>query len=79
MHSNMDSFILYNAKMCPKTDDKLLESAQGRSINEESTAQDQKIVEVVDAINTQGKPYALQNPNLPTKTVSKTPDASRNQ
>jgi len=40
MHSNMDSFILYNAEICPKTDDKVLEAAQGTNINEESIAQD---------------------------------------
>jgi len=65
--------------MCPKTDDKLLESAQGRSIIEESTAQDEKIVEVIDATNKLGKPYELQNPDLPIEQVFKTPNASCNQ
>jgi len=77
MHSDMDSLILYNAEICSKTDDKVLKSAQGRSINGESTAQD--LVEVIYETNIQGKPYELQNPNLPTKIVSKTPDASCNQ
>ena len=70
MHLNMDSFILYNAEMCHKTDDKLLELAQARSINEESIAQDQKIVEIVYATNKLAKPYDSQNPNLPTNQVS---------
>jgi len=78
-HSDMDSFILYNAEMCPKTDGKFLESTQARNINEESTAQDLKVVEVIDATNKQGIPYELQNPNLPIKTISKTPDDSYNQ
>lgn len=34
IHSDMDSFILYNAEMCPKTETKLLETAQTTSINE---------------------------------------------
>jgi len=41
--------------------------------------EDQKIVEVVDATNTQGKPYELQIPNLPTNQVFKTPNASCNK
>jgi len=57
MHSDMDLFILYNAEMCPKIDGKLLELAQARSINEKSIAQDQQIVEVIDATNKQDIPY----------------------
>ena len=79
MHSDMDSFILYNAERCPKTDVKFLESAQAKNINEQSSAQDQEIVKVIDATNEQDIPYQLQNPNLPIKTVSKTPHPSGNQ
>lgn len=34
VHSDMDSFILYHAEICPKVDVKLLEIAQTKNINE---------------------------------------------
>ena len=67
MHSDMDSFILYNVGMCPKTDVKLLETAQTESMNEQSSAQDQKTVDVIDAIKENDISYELQEPNLPTE------------
>jgi len=79
IHSDMDSFILYNADMCPKTDVKLLEIAQTKSINEQSTAQDQKNVVITDITNENDSSYGLQNPNLPTEPVSKAPNTSHNQ
>lgn len=48
MHSDMDSFILYNDEICPKTE----ESRQGTNINEEFIAQNLEIVEIIDAIDT---------------------------
>ena len=79
IHSDMDSFILYNADTCPKTYVKLLEGRQTKSINEQSSAQDQKIVDMIDVTNEQDIVYELQNPNLPTEKVSKTPKNSHNQ
>jgi len=66
IHSDMDSFILYNADMRSKTDVKLLEAAQTKSINEQSSAQDQKTIDVIDVTNENDISYGLQNPNLPT-------------
>jgi len=51
MHLDMDSFILYNAGICPKADVKLLETTQTKNINEQSSAQDQETIKVVDATN----------------------------
>jgi len=79
IHYNMDSFILYNADMCPQTDVKLLEAAQTKSINEKSSAQDQKTIDMTDAIDENDSSYGLQNPNLPTEQVSKAPNTSHNQ
>ena len=39
LHSDMDSFILYNAENCPPTNDKVLSSAQEKVINEKSSVQ----------------------------------------
>jgi len=79
IHSDMDSFILYNADMCPKTDVKLLEAAQKKSINEQSTDQDQKNVVITAITNQNDSSYGEQNPNLPTEQVSKAPNTSHNQ
>ena len=39
VHLDMDSFILYNAEICPKSDPKFLETAQTKNINEQSSDQ----------------------------------------
>jgi len=75
----MDSFILYNADMCPKTDVKLLEPAQTKSINEQSSAQDQKTIDVIDVTSENDISYELQNPNLLTEQVFQTPKTNTNQ
>ena len=79
MHFDMDSFILYNAEIFPTTGVKILASTQGKSIDEESIAQTLEIAEIIDITDTQGEPHKTENPNLPTKQVSKTPDASCNR
>ena len=79
MHSDMDSFILYNAEICPPTDVKVLALAQGKGKNEESSAQTQENYEIIGITDTHGKPHKTENPNLPTKQIFKTPDASCNQ
>ena len=79
IHSDMDSFILYNADMCPKTDVKLLMTAQTESMNEQSSAQDQKSLDVIDTTKQNDISYELQKPNLPTEQASKTIKDSHNQ
>ena len=71
MHSDMDPFILYNAGMCPKTDAKRLITAQPESMNEQSVAQNQKIVDVTNAIKKNNTSIDLQEPNLPMVQLSK--------
>jgi len=71
MHSDMDSFILYNAEISPLIDVKVLASAQGKSINEESIAQTLEIAEIIDIIDTQWKPHETENPILPTNQILK--------
>lgn len=76
MHSDMDSFILYNAEIYPPTDDKVLASAQGKVINEKSSVQIQEIFVTNNTTDTQGNPHETEDPNLPSKQISKTPDVS---
>jgi len=56
----MDSFILFNAKICPPTDDKILVSTQGKSINEKSIPQTLEIAKITDITDTRGKPHKLK-------------------
>lgn len=79
IHSDMDSFILYNADMCPKTDVKLMKTAQTESMNEQSSALDQKGFDVIDATNQNDISYELQKTNMPTEQASKTIKGSLNQ
>jgi len=74
IHYDMDSFILYNADICPKIDVKFLEATQ--DIDEESSAQDKKILDMVDAKNVNDITNDLQEPNLPIVQVYKTLNAS---
>ena len=60
-------------------DVKLLEVAQTQGIDEKSSAQDQKILDIIDTTNENGISDDLQEPNLPIKQASKTLKASHNQ
>ena len=79
MHSDMDSFILYNAEIYPSTDVKTLALAQEKIINVKSSVQMQEIPVNNGIPDTQGKPHETINPNLPSKQIYKTPDTSYNQ
>ena len=79
MHFDMDSFILYNVGKCPKIDIELLEASQTQSIQEQSSAQNQKILDVIDTTNENDISDDLQEPNLPTEQASKTLETSHNQ
>ena len=71
IHSDMDSFILYNIDMCPKTEVKLLKATETRDINEQSTAQYQKITDVINP--TQFVNISQESPKLdqPTEQICK--------
>lgn len=76
MHSDMDSFILYNAEIYPPIDVKVLALEQGKSINGKSRAQTQEISEIIDTTNTQEELDETKNPDSPSKQISKTPDTN---
>ena len=73
IHSDMDSFILFNADMCSPTDDKPLALEQKICINEESIAQNLGTVEIIGVTGIQGKLPETENSNLPTKKMITTP------
>lgn len=77
MHSNMDSFILYNVEIYPSTDVKALALVQEKIINEKLSAQTQEIYEIIDIRDTQEK-LETKNPDFPSKQISMTPDTSYN-
>ena len=77
IHYDMDSFILYNADMCSKTDVKVLEATQ--SIDEQCCAQDQIILDIIDTTNKNDIALDLPEPNLPIVQASKTLKASHGQ
>lgn len=77
IHSDMNSFILFNADMVPPTDDKPLDLEQESYINEESVVQSIGTVEITDATIIQGKLHETENSNLPTSKMIKTPNASQ--
>jgi len=76
IHSDMDSFILYNVNMCTKTDAKLLVAAQTEGLNEQPAAQNQKIVDMIDTTKENDTSNDLQEPNLPMVQRSKTLNAN---
>ena len=77
IHSNMDSFILFNVDMCPPTDDKPLALEKKICINEESVAQNLGTAEITDVTSTQGTLHETENSNLPTPKMITTPNASQ--
>jgi len=79
IHSDMDSFILFNADMCPPTDDKPLALEQEFYLSEESVAKNLGTVEITDIIITQGKLHEAENLNLPTPKITKTPNIDQKQ
>ena len=79
MHSDMDSFILYDAEICSPIDDKVLALEQEKIINVKSSFQIQEISVNNGILDTQGKPHETENPNLSSKQISNTPDTNFNQ
>jgi len=79
IHSDMDSFILFNDDGCPPTDDKPLALEQEISINEESIAHNLETMETIDATSIQNKPIETGNLSLPTPKMTKTPNTGQEQ
>lgn len=79
IHSDMDSFILFNVDICSPTDDKPLALEQKICINEESVAQNLETVEIIDVTGIQGKLRETENSNLPTKKMITTPGTDHKQ
>jgi len=79
IHSDMDSFILFNDEISPPTADKPLVLEQDISINEESIAQNQETVKTIDATSTQDKLIETENSNLPTDKMITTPNTDHKQ
>lgn len=73
MHSDKDSFILYNAEIYPPTNVKALALEQEKIINEKYGVQTQEISEIIDITDTQGKLDETKKPVFPSKQIAKTP------
>jgi len=74
MHSDLDSYILYNAEIDPPTDVKLLEFGQEEIINEKSSVQIQEIAENNDTSNNQEKQDEIKEIYFPIKKITETPN-----
>lgn len=79
IHSDMDSFILFNADNSPPTDDKPLSLQLEICINEESVAQDLETAEMNDITRTQDKLHETENIGLPTLKMTKNPNTDQEQ
>jgi len=79
IHSDMDSFILFNADICPPTDDKPLALEQKICINEKSVAQNIGTVELINVTSTQDKLHETENLSLPTPKMITTPNTDHKQ
>jgi len=79
IHSDMDSFILFNADSCAPTDDKPLALEQEICINEESMAQNLGATAITDATSLQDKLHETESSNLPTPKMTKTPNTDQKQ
>jgi len=68
----MDSFILYNAKVNPANNIKVLALEQ-EIINKKYNVQIQQIFEIIDITDTLEKLDETKKPDFPSKRISKTP------
>ena len=76
VHSDMDSFILYNAEIDPPTELEVLAAEPKEITNEKSSVQIQEISENNETSNTQEKPEESKKPDLTIKKVLETPDTN---
>jgi len=72
IHSNMDSFILFNDNRNSPTEDKPLALEQQMHINEESVAHTLEIVTTVSATSMQEEPPQTEISNLPNPEIAET-------
>jgi len=79
IHSDMDSFILFNDDRSPPTDDKPLALEQETCISDESVAHTQETVKTINGTKTQEEPPETENSNLPTPKMVETLNTSQEQ
>lgn len=72
IHTDMDSFILFNDDSCPLTDDKPLALEQQAHINRESVAHTQQIVTTTNTTSLQEEPSQIEHSNLPNLKMTET-------
>jgi len=79
IHSDMDSFILFNDDECLPTDDKPLALNQETCISEESIAQNLETTEMIDVTSIQDEPYKTQSSKLPSPKITESPNTEQEQ
>ena len=79
IHSDMDSFILFNDETSPPIDGKLLALELNTHINEESVAHTDETVKIVNATNMLEEPPQTKNSNLSTARMTETLDTNHKQ
>ena len=73
IHSDMDSFILYNVEIDPPHEIKVLVDEIEKIGNEKSGVW---IQEISENHETSDKPKEIENPDLPIEQIPETPDAN---
>jgi len=76
MHSDMDSFILYNAEINPPTDVKVLALEQEEIINQKFSVQIQEISDNNDILDTREKVDETEETYLSIKKITETLDTN---
>ena len=76
MHSDMYSFILYNAEIDPLNEVKVLAVEQEEITNEKSSVLIQEISKNNDTSDTQKELEETKKPDLPIKQIPETPDTN---
>jgi len=79
IHSDMDSFILFNYEGCPVVDDKPLALEQETHIIEQSIAQNLETMHLNDETVLGVKPYEKQEIQLSTPKLTETPNTIQDQ
>jgi len=79
IHSDMDSFILFNDDGCYPTNEKPLALELDTNINEESVTHTHETVKTVDATSIQEKSPQIENSNLPNPKMTETLNTNHKQ
>ena len=79
IHSDMDSFILFNDETSLPTDDKPMALVQQAHINEESIAHTHETVTTANSTSTQEKPPETQDSGLPNPRMIETLNTNHKQ